>query len=101
LPQFPTTTIGSFPQTADIRKARASFKRGETGYLHYLEAMRGEIKFAIEQQELLGLDVLVHGEAERNDMVEHSASNCSASRSPRTAGCAARAASAADCFRRR
>ena len=71
LPQFPTTTIGSFPQTADIRKARASFKRGETGYLHYLEAMRGEIKFAIEQQELLGLDVLVHGEAERNDMVEY------------------------------
>jgi 5-methyltetrahydropteroyltriglutamate--homocysteine methyltransferase len=71
LPHFPTTTIGSFPQTPDIRTARASFKRGETGYLHYLEAMRTEIKSAIEKQELLGLDVLVHGEAERNDMVEY------------------------------
>jgi len=71
LPLFPTTTIGSFPQTSDIRKTRATFKRGEIGHLKYLEAMRAEIRQAIGKQEVLGLDVLVHGEAERNDMVEY------------------------------
>ena len=70
LPPLPTTTIGSFPQTTEIRHARAAFKRGELGALDYLERMRGEIRLAVERQEALGLDVLVHGEAERNDMVE-------------------------------
>lgn len=70
LPPLPTTTIGSFPQTAQIRGTRAAWKRGEIGELQYLEAMRAEIRQAIERQEALGLDVLVHGEAERNDMVE-------------------------------
>jgi 5-methyltetrahydropteroyltriglutamate--homocysteine methyltransferase len=71
LPLFPTTTIGSFPQTAAIRQARAAHKRGQLGHLDYLDAMRAEIRLAVEQQEQLGLDVLVHGEAERNDMVEY------------------------------
>ena len=71
LPLLPTTTIGSFPQTPEIRRARAAFKRGETGFLEYLEAMRAEIRLAVSRQEALGLDVLVHGEAERNDMVEY------------------------------
>jgi len=71
LPLAPTTTIGSFPQTAEIRRARAAFKRGEIGFLSYLEAMRAEIRLAVARQEALGLDVLVHGEAERNDMVEY------------------------------
>ena len=71
LPAFPTTTIGSFPQTAEIRQARAAYKRGEIGHLDYLEKMRAEIRIVVEQQEQLGLDVLVHGEPERNDMVEY------------------------------
>jgi len=71
LPLLPTTTIGSFPQTAEIRRSRAAFKRGEIGFLKYLEAMRAEIRLAVSRQEALGLDVLVHGEAERNDMVEY------------------------------
>ncbi|GAB3629367.1 5-methyltetrahydropteroyltriglutamate--homocysteine methyltransferase [Pandoraea terrae] len=71
LPPLPTTTIGSFPQTAGIRAARAAFKRRELSHLHYLEAMREQIRLAIEKQEAYGLDVLVHGEAERNDMVEY------------------------------
>lgn len=70
LPPLPTTTIGSFPQTAQIRSTRAAWKRGEIGELQYLEAMRAEIRNVIAQQEALGIDVLVHGEAERNDMVE-------------------------------
>jgi len=71
LPLAPATTIGSFPQTPAIRGARAAFRRGESGFLQYLEAMRAEIRLAISRQEALGLDVLVHGEAERNDMVEY------------------------------
>ncbi len=71
LPLFPTTTIGSFPQTASIRQTRAAWKRGEISHLAYLEQMRSEIRHVITQQEQLGLDVLVHGEAERNDMVEY------------------------------
>ncbi|MEW6703567.1 MAG: 5-methyltetrahydropteroyltriglutamate--homocysteine S-methyltransferase [Pseudomonadota bacterium] len=71
LPLLPTTTIGSFPQTAEIRKARAAHKRGELPALDYLQRMREQIRIAIEKQQALGLDVLVHGEAERNDMVEY------------------------------
>ena len=71
LPAFPTTTIGSFPQTPEIRAARAAFKRGELDANAYEAAMRAEIALAVTEQEALGLDVLVHGEAERNDMVEY------------------------------
>ncbi|SMG56209.1 5-methyltetrahydropteroyltriglutamate--homocysteine S-methyltransferase [Paraburkholderia susongensis] len=71
LPLLPTTTIGSFPQTAAIREARAAYRRGEMRALDYLQRMRAEIEFAVRKQEALGLDVLVHGEAERNDMVEY------------------------------
>lgn len=71
LPQFPTTSIGSFPQTKTIRQARAAYKRGELTHLDYLEAMRAEIRHVVEQQEKLDIDVLVHGEPERNDMVEY------------------------------
>ncbi|WP_136475270.1 5-methyltetrahydropteroyltriglutamate--homocysteine S-methyltransferase [Pseudomonas sp. DG56-2] len=71
LPLFPTTTIGSFPQTGAIRLARQSFKQGKLTEAEYTEAMHSEIRHAVEVQERLGLDVLVHGEAERNDMVEY------------------------------
>lgn len=71
LPDFPTTTIGSFPQTVHIRAARAGFKNGAIGVTAYEAAMRAEIAHAIGRQEAIGLDVLVHGEAERNDMVEY------------------------------
>jgi 5-methyltetrahydropteroyltriglutamate--homocysteine methyltransferase len=71
LPDFPTTTIGSFPQTPDIRAARSAYKRGELSGEQYRAAMRREIAHAVRVQEALGLDVLVHGEAERNDMVEY------------------------------
>jgi len=71
LPLFPTTTIGSFPQTSDIRAARASHKRGALDDTQYRLAMESEIAQTVRSQEDLGLDVLVHGEAERNDMVEY------------------------------
>jgi len=71
LPSFPTTTIGSFPQTAEIRKARAEYRKGELNEAAYREAMRKAIREAIHKQEALGLDLLVHGEPERNDMVEY------------------------------
>ncbi|MES2935373.1 MAG: 5-methyltetrahydropteroyltriglutamate--homocysteine S-methyltransferase, partial [Pseudomonadota bacterium] len=71
LPLFPTTTIGSFPQTKEIRHTRAAYKRGDVSHLDYLEAMRDEIRLVVTKQEELGLDVLVHGEPERNDMVEY------------------------------
>ncbi|MFS2129332.1 5-methyltetrahydropteroyltriglutamate--homocysteine S-methyltransferase [Telluria sp. Tellsp131] len=71
LPAFPTTTIGSFPQTPAIRAARAAWRRGELADTAYDTAMRAEIAHAVQVQENLGLDVLVHGEAERNDMVEY------------------------------
>ena len=71
LPKFPTTTIGSFPQTAEIRQARSRFKAGEIDEAAYTAAMRAEIEHSVREQEALGLDVLVHGEAERNDMVEY------------------------------
>jgi len=68
---FPTTTIGSFPQTATIREARAQLRRGEISTADYDRIMKSEIEHAIAMQEQIGLDVLVHGEAERNDMVEY------------------------------
>lgn len=71
LPEYPTTTIGSFPQTAEIRQARSQFKSGALGEADYRTAMRAEIERSVREQEKLGLDVLVHGEAERNDMVEY------------------------------
>lgn len=71
LPLYPTTTIGSFPQTQEIRQARLAFRKGELDAGDYTVRMQQEIKFAVKQQEALGLDVLVHGEAERNDMVEY------------------------------
>ena len=71
LPRFPTTTIGSFPQTVEIRAARAAFRRGEIGEQEYRSRMYAEIAVAVRKQEELGLDVLVHGEPERNDMVEY------------------------------
>ncbi|POR51163.1 methionine synthase (B12-independent) [Paraburkholderia eburnea] len=71
LPLMPTTTIGSFPQTVSIREARAAYRRGDLRALDYLERMREETARSVRQQEALGLDVLVHGEAERNDMVEY------------------------------
>ncbi|WP_455231902.1 5-methyltetrahydropteroyltriglutamate--homocysteine S-methyltransferase [Geopseudomonas aromaticivorans] len=71
LPAFPTTTIGSFPQTGTIRLARQAYKQGKLSETDYVEAMQAEIRHAVAVQEQLGLDVLVHGEAERNDMVEY------------------------------
>jgi 5-methyltetrahydropteroyltriglutamate--homocysteine methyltransferase len=71
LPAFPTTTIGSFPQTASIRLARQAFKQGKLSANDYTDAMRHEVRHSVQIQERLGLDVLVHGEAERNDMVEY------------------------------
>ncbi|KNE76130.1 5-methyltetrahydropteroyltriglutamate- homocysteine methyltransferase [Candidatus Burkholderia crenata] len=71
LPAYPTTTIGSFPQTGTIRHARSQFKSGELDEAGYKVAMRAEIERSVREQEALGLDVLVHGEAERNDMVEY------------------------------
>ena len=71
LPKFPTTTIGSFPQTLDVKKNRSSFRKGEISEDEYKAFNREKIKRAIEWQEQTGLDVLVHGEYERNDMVEY------------------------------
>ncbi|MFC0172680.1 5-methyltetrahydropteroyltriglutamate--homocysteine S-methyltransferase [Vibrio comitans] len=75
LPLLPTTTIGSFPQTSEVRKTRAAFKRGELTEAQYREIIQGFIKDTVERQQAIGLDVLVHGEAERNDMVEYFAEN--------------------------
>ncbi|WP_373649178.1 5-methyltetrahydropteroyltriglutamate--homocysteine S-methyltransferase [Schlesneria sp. DSM 10557] len=71
LPKYPTTTIGSFPQTAEIRRARNQFKAGKLDEAAYSAAMQEEIARCVREQESLGLDVFVHGEAERNDMVEY------------------------------
>jgi 5-methyltetrahydropteroyltriglutamate--homocysteine methyltransferase len=75
LPPLPTTTIGSFPQTGDIRRERARFAAGEISEGEYVGAMEDEIKRVVELQEEIGLDVLVHGEPERNDMVQYFAEN--------------------------
>ncbi len=71
LPAYPTTTIGSFPQTAEIRLQRRDWKKGALNDAAYEKAMRDEIEKVIRFQEKIGLDVLVHGEPERNDMVEY------------------------------
>lgn len=71
LPLLPTTNIGSFPQTTEIRHARAAFKKGTLSLADYEAAMKKEIELVVREQEKLDLDVLVHGEAERNDMVEY------------------------------
>lgn len=71
LPALPTTTIGSFPQTVEIRKARQALTKGEIDDAEYVRQMRAEVADVIALQEKLGLDVLVHGEPERNDMVQY------------------------------
>jgi 5-methyltetrahydropteroyltriglutamate--homocysteine methyltransferase len=71
LPLFPTTTIGSFPQTKEIRLARAQFGKGTLDPAGYEKAMKSEIEHVVRFQEGVGLDVLVHGEPERNDMVQY------------------------------
>lgn len=75
LPAWPTTTIGSFPQTTEIRGLRLDFKQGRLDGSNYRTSIGEHIKQAIAEQERLGLDVLVHGEAERNDMVEYFGEN--------------------------
>ncbi len=71
LPLFPTTTIGSFPQTPDIRKARKRYRDGNSSLAEYHLELENQIRIAIAEQQACGLDVLVHGEVERNDMVEY------------------------------
>jgi 5-methyltetrahydropteroyltriglutamate--homocysteine methyltransferase len=71
LPLFPTTTIGSFPQTPEIRNARADFKAGKIDAAQYNDFLKKEIAMCVKFQEETGIDVFVHGEAERNDMVEY------------------------------
>ncbi|MCI1650124.1 5-methyltetrahydropteroyltriglutamate--homocysteine S-methyltransferase [Bifidobacterium tibiigranuli] len=75
LPLLPTTTIGSFPQTKDVRAERAKLRKGEIDQASYDEFIRGKIDEVIAHQEQIGLDVLVHGEFERNDMVEYFGQN--------------------------
>ncbi|MBO6193739.1 MAG: 5-methyltetrahydropteroyltriglutamate--homocysteine S-methyltransferase [Clostridiales bacterium] len=75
LPLFPTTTIGSFPQTTDVRKNRKAYKHGDITRDQYVEFNRKKIEECIRLQEEIGLDVLVHGEFERNDMVEYFGEN--------------------------
>lgn len=77
LPLLPTTTIGSFPQTKEVKRNRARFRRGEISEEEYREHVRGFIRDCIALQEGIGLDVLVHGEFERNDMVEFFGENLS------------------------
>lgn len=71
LPPYPTTTIGSFPQTTQIRKLRKDKREGVINEEEYLKGIKGEVEAAVQWQDEIGLDVLVHGEAERNDMVEY------------------------------
>ena len=75
LPLFPTTTIGSFPQTSDVRKNRQEFKKGLKSKEEYIEFNKQKIAECIKLQEEIGLDVIVHGEFERNDMVEYFGEN--------------------------
>lgn len=75
LPLLPTTTIGSFPQTGEIRVQRSAYRSGKLSEAEYHQALKGHISDAVKRQEALDLDVLVHGEAERNDMVEYFAEN--------------------------
>ncbi|KAJ2997674.1 methionine-synthesizing 5- methyltetrahydropteroyltriglutamate--homocysteine methyltransferase [Globomyces sp. JEL0801] len=75
LPLYPTTTVGSFPQTKEVRVARQKFKKGETTLAQYNEFINKEIEKTVRFQEQVGLDMLVHGEFERNDMVEYFGEN--------------------------
>jgi 5-methyltetrahydropteroyltriglutamate--homocysteine methyltransferase len=75
LPVLPTTTIGSFPQTGEVRRARAAVRNGSIPQAEYEQFLRAEITRVVRLQEELGLDVLVHGEPERNDMVQYFAEN--------------------------
>ena len=77
LPKFPTTTIGSFPQTGDVRQNRKAYRKGEISKEQYQEFNKNKIKECIKLQEEIGLDVIVHGEYERNDMVEYFGENLS------------------------
>ena len=70
LPSFPTTTVGSFPQTKEVRAVRAKFKKSDIDQAQYDDFVKKEIEKCIRFQEKIGIDVLVHGEFERNDMVE-------------------------------
>jgi 5-methyltetrahydropteroyltriglutamate--homocysteine methyltransferase len=70
LPFFPTTTVGSFPQTKEVRSVRAKLKKGDIDQTQYDDFIKKEIEKCIRFQEEIGIDVLVHGEFERNDMVE-------------------------------
>jgi len=70
LPSFPTTTVGSFPQTKEVRAIRAKLKKGEINQFQYDEFIKKETERCVRFQEEIGIDVLVHGEFERNDMVE-------------------------------
>ena len=71
LPLYPTTTIGSFPQTEEIRKTRNDYRCCKISEQQYIDVMKQGIADCVSKQESLGLDVLVHGEPERNDMVEY------------------------------
>ncbi len=71
LPLFPTTTIGSFPQTAEVRAKRSAFRKGDITESEYVDYIKSQITSCVKWQEKIGLDVLVHGEFERNDMVEY------------------------------
>ncbi|RBP61397.1 methionine synthase (B12-independent) [Brevibacterium sanguinis] len=75
IPRLPTTTIGSFPQTAEVRRARADHRAGRIDAAAYEQAMKAEIDRVVRLQEDLGFDVIVHGEPERNDMVQYFAEN--------------------------
>ncbi len=86
LPELPTTTIGSFPQTREVRRNRAKYKRGEISKEQYDQFNRDRIKECVEFQEKIGIDVLVHGEYERNDMVEYFGEKLDASCLPATPG---------------
>ncbi|MEI2297303.1 5-methyltetrahydropteroyltriglutamate--homocysteine S-methyltransferase [Ensifer sp. MJa1] len=77
LPLFPTTTIGSFPQTSEVRQARSLHAKGELSYVDYVRYLRQETEQAVRWQEEIGIDVLVHGEFERNDMVQYFAEQLS------------------------
>ena len=71
IPEFPTTTIGSFPQTKDVKSNRSAFRKGEISEQEYIEFNKKKIAECVKWQEAIGIDVLVHGEYERNDMVEY------------------------------
>lgn len=71
LPSLPTTTIGSFPQTGEVRSTRRKYERGDLSLAEYESFIEGQIRDIIRHQEALGIDVLVHGESERNDMVQY------------------------------